>query len=505
MSFPSDSLKQDVFSPTATLCVDDTALSDTRSKAEPASDLEKSTSSTINIASEEQLLSTLRKRLILVVLSGAQFFDIYNSCAAIIALPALGADLKFSPAALQWVLSAYTLTFAAFMLISGRLSDMFHPKPVFVVGFLVIGLLSIPIAASVNPIMTIVLRALQGIGAAMNVPSAVAMISTSFLDHKERGRAYAIYGAFGAIGNCLDFIIGGVISSRTSWRWVFYVIAILVIPFAMVSWIILPRHINHLAKEKKGLDWPGVFSLTVGLILFVFAISQASAAGWQSPGVIAPLILSVVMFAMFLLIERIVKDPALPPRTWTNKSFTPLFFYGWSVYWWLFSSELQLVQIFTASSTTSCRDLWQFSSLSAAVRCLPLGISGGATAMLTGYIASKMPRRLLLVGGQALMVVGATLFALADDPSKYWSHIVPGMVFGNIGVAIGYVGCTIVVMEGVREGEEGVVSAVMYTAYQIGATLGLASKHFDSSRLDFMTSELIRISHTSRHFYYARD
>ncbi|GAW01048.1 efflux protein [Lentinula edodes] len=463
----SPSLTQDIpFSPTTTICVDDTTLSNPRTKTEPASDLEKSPSNTINTTLQQLPLSTLRKNLVLTVLSGAQFFDIYISCAAIIALPTLGADLGFSPAALQWVLSAYTLTFAAFMLISGRLSDMFHPKPVFVAGFLVIGLLSVPIAASVNPIMTIVLRALQGIGAALNVPSAIAMISTSFPDHKERSRAYAVYGAFGAIGNCLGFIIGGVISARTSWRWVFYVIAILVIPFAVVSWFILPAHTNRSAKGTKDLDWPGVSSLTVGLILFVFAVSRASAAGWQSPGVIAPLILSIFMFATFALIEHLVKDPALPPRTWTNKNFTPLFFYGWSVYWWLFSSELQLVQVFT--------NLWYLSPLSAAVRCLPLGISGGATAMLTGYIASRIPRRLLLVGGQVLMVVGAALFALANDPSKYWSHIVPGMVFGNIGVAVGYVGCTIVVMEGVREGEQGVVSAIMYTAYQIGATIGLA-------------------------------
>jgi MFS family permease len=111
------------------------------------------------------------------------------------------------------------LTFAAFMLISGRISDMFHPKPVFVAGFLIIGVLGIPIGASVNPIMTIVLRAVQGIGAAMNIPSAIAMITSSFPDAAERSRAYAIYGAFGAIGNCSGFILGGVISSQASWRW----------------------------------------------------------------------------------------------------------------------------------------------------------------------------------------------------------------------------------------------------------------------------------------------
>ena len=115
------------------------------------------------------------------------------------------------------------------------------------------------------------------------------------------------------------------------------------------------------------------------------------------------------------------------------------------------------------------------SVLSAALHSIPLGISGGTTAYLTGIFAPKVPRRILLVVGQLMMGVGAILFALADARDKYWSHIVPGMIVGMFGMAIAYVGCTIVVMEGARDGEEGVVSAMMYTSYQVGATLGLAS------------------------------
>ncbi|KAK7453580.1 hypothetical protein VKT23_001463 [Stygiomarasmius scandens] len=450
-------LKGIPLSATPTLCGDCEEKKDTMSLKLESADL----------TNQNQELSSLRKNLILAVLSGAQFFDIFNACAAIIALPALQEDLNFDEGTIQWVLAAYTLTFAAFMLISGRLSDMFHPKPVFVIGFLIIGLLSIPIGASVNPVMTIVLRALQGIGAAMNIPSAVAMITTSFPDAAERGRAYAIYGAFGAIGNCLGFILGGVISSQASWRWVFYLLAILVIPFSVVSWFILPGATSSEEKsQKKGLDWPGVASLTAGLILFVFAISEGSASGWKSARVIAPLVISIFAFGAFLFIERIVKDPALPPRTWTNKNFTPLFFVGWSIYWWLFSVEMQLVEVFTT--------LWGISTLSAAIRCLPLGIAGGTSAYLTGIFAPKIPKLVLLISGQVFMGIGSILFALADTESKYWSHIVPGMIIGMIGLGAAYIACTIVVMEGTRKGEEGVVSAVMYTSYQVGATLGLA-------------------------------
>ncbi|KAF5332051.1 hypothetical protein D9758_016563 [Tetrapyrgos nigripes] len=137
----------------------------------------------------------------------------------------------------------------------------------------------------------------------MNIPSAIVMITSSFPIAAERGWAYAIYGAFGAVGNC-----------QLSWRWVFYLLAILVIPFSVLSWFILPGA-SAKKTQNKSLDWPGVASLTVGLILFVFAISEGSASGWKSARVIAPLVISVFTFAGFLVIERIVKDLALPPHT----------------------------------------------------------------------------------------------------------------------------------------------------------------------------------------------
>ena len=121
------------------------------------------------------------------------------------------------------------------------------------------------------------------------------------------------------------------------------------------------------------------------------------------------------------------------------------------------------------------------SVLSAAVRSIPLGISGGINSYLTGMFAPKVPRRILLVVGQLMMGVGAILFALADTRDKYWSHIVPGMIVGTFGLATSSVGCTIVIMEGARDGEEGVVSAMAFTSYEVGATLGLASTFFSAS------------------------
>ncbi|KAF4584831.1 hypothetical protein EYR40_001646 [Pleurotus pulmonarius] len=436
----------------------------TESTPQEAEKLDVESSAVENAVPPTETLSRRRKILVLFIVCLAQFFDIFNGNASIISLPELGRDLGFEPGALQWILSAYTLTFASFMLISGSVSDIFHPKPVFCAGFAVVGLFAIPVGASVHPIMAIVFRALQGIGAAMNVPSSLAMIRIAYQDPVEQNHAYAWYASAGAIGNVLGFIIGGVLTARTTWRWVHYLIAIAVIPTSIVAWFILPNPVPKTDK-RRSIDLPGVLTLTAGLILFVYAISASSDSGWGSPQVITTLVLSVVVMGAFFGVEKVVKEPALPLQTWTNKNFIPLFFYGWTAYWWLLGMELQLVDVFT--------QLWHDSSLIAAVRCIPLGPSGVLSCYLAGKYITKAPHT-LLIGGPTLMAVASILFALGDTPDKYWSHIFTGLIIGHMGMGGVYVGCTTMIMSGAREGEEGVVGAVTYTAYQMGATLGLA-------------------------------
>ncbi|TFK33520.1 major facilitator superfamily domain-containing protein [Crucibulum laeve] len=432
-------------------------------------------SNAVDVSKGPTSLTPLRKILILSILCAAQFFDIFNAVASIVSLPQISEDLNFKPGTIQWILSGYTLTFASFMLVAGRIADILHPKPVFTAGFLVIGILSIPVGASVNPIMAVIFRALQGIGAAMNVPSAMALISLYFSEADQRSRAYAIYGASGAVGNVLGVVVGGVLTASASWRWVYYLLAIAMSPLAVASWFILPTHQTPPSTSRRSVDWPGVFSLTAGLTLFVFAITEGSAGGWKSARVIVTLVLSIVLLTTFLVIERIVKDPAFPTRTWSNKNFTPLFFYAWSIYWSIFVSEMQLVEIFST--------LWHESALLSAVRCIPMGLTAVIASPLVGTYAPRLSRRFLLVGGQIISVAGVVLFALADTRDKYWSHIVPGMIVDMVGLSLSYVACTTVVMEGARPGEEGVVGAVMNTAYQIGATIGLTGEyHLDSGR-----------------------
>ncbi|KAJ8488461.1 hypothetical protein ONZ45_g13945 [Pleurotus djamor] len=417
--------------------------------------------------SEGTNLSGIRKALMLAIVCFAQFFDLFNANAAIVSLPSMGEDLNFAPSELQWVLSAYTLTFASFLLISGTLSDIFHPNPVFVLGLLLIGLFSIPVGASVHPIMAIIFRAIQGIGAALNVPSAVAIIRTTFHDPMQQSNAYAAYSLAGAIGGNIGFVIGGVLTAQSSWRWVHYLIAILTIPMAGCSWFVLPCvEKPKKLKQSRRIDFAGVTILTAGLILFVYAISDGSEAGWQTPQVITTLILSVVFIIVFFFVERFVSDPALPPSIWSNKNFTPIFIIAWSPYWWAFGCLMQLITIFT--------DLWGDSALIASIRCLPIGVAAMVFSFVAGKLVPKLPSRVSIVSAHICMIVGATLYALANEKGKYWSHVVPGMIIAFIGLPTLFLTCTTMAMGSARKGEEGVVGAVMFTAYQVGSTLGLA-------------------------------
>ncbi|KAI5121920.1 hypothetical protein M0805_000249 [Coniferiporia weirii] len=417
---------------------------------------------------EKTRVDAFKKFLTVPLLCSAQFLDIFSSSSSIIALPKIGDALGFSASELQWVVAAYTLTFASFLLIGGRISDIYSPKPVFLVGYATVGVLSIICAVSVNPIMLLVFRAIQGIGGALTVPPAIALIVHTVPDPQRQSQALAAFGASGAVGNAVGFVLGGVLTSRVSWVWVYYLAAIMIIPLCALSFFVLPNHKpnGEQTGKKRRVDLPGVLTLTVGLILFVYAITDASHSGWGKPQIIVTLVFSVVFIVAFFLVERKVQDPAVPPSTWSVPNVVPLFLYSLGIYWFVYGSELLLVEIF--------QDLFGWSPLKASLHCIPIGISGGTSSYFMGTYGPRLPQKVLLPLGQLFMGTGVVLYALADNPEKYWSHVLPGMIVGMMGVAIAYVGVSVAIMRSARKGEEGVVGALMNISFQLGATIGLA-------------------------------
>ncbi|KAL5478791.1 hypothetical protein ACEPAI_2068 [Sanghuangporus weigelae] len=427
----------------------------------PEIDKERNEVKVVGEVETKMELSSFRRRLLVPLLCSAQFFDIAVSSSTIIAILKIGDALDFKPSELQWLVGAYTLR-------SHPSSSSEGAPQIFVSGFAIVGTFSILCAVSVHPIMLIVFRAVQGIGAAFTIPSALALIVQTVPDPAEQAQALAAVGASGAVGNAVGFVLGGVLTSRISWRWVFYLMAIMILPLCAFSALALPgSNMYGRADKNRKIDMPGVGVLTACLILFVYAISDGSHSGWDKPQIITTLVLSLVCGVAFFFVETRVADPAVPPRTWRIPNVMPLFVYALSIYWFLYGSELQLVEIF--------QDIFGWSPLASSLYCIPIGVAGGISATLSGIYGSRFPRRLLLFVGQIFMTTSVVLFALGDSPDKYWSHIFPGMIVGMIGIGIAFVGVNVAVMASAPAGEEGVVGALVNTSIQLGATIGLAN------------------------------
>ena len=175
--------------------------------------------------------------------------------------------------------------------------------------------------------MLIVFRAITGIAGALTTPSSMAIIVETFPSPKEQSIALGIYGATASIGDSSAFLIGGAIVQNASWRWAFYIIAMGAIPLSIITFVVLPASmVNN--KEKGSIDLLGIATLTAAMVLFVYGFSNASGRGWGSPQIIVSVIMSIVMLALFIVIERVTKDPAIPLRLWHIKNFTPMFFYS---------------------------------------------------------------------------------------------------------------------------------------------------------------------------------
>ncbi|KAF4584771.1 hypothetical protein EYR38_002002 [Pleurotus pulmonarius] len=172
----------------------------------------------------------------------------------------------------------------------------------------------------------------------------------------------------------------------------------MVIPMSFAAWFLLPKHRTPPKAQRRGVDIPGVLTLTACLILFVYSISDAADAGWGSPQVITTMVLSITAFVAFFVVESIMEHPALPPKTWRNKNFTPLFFYA---HWWRLGCQLQLISVFP--------NLWYDSPLIAALRCLPIGVAGGVASYLVGRFLPRLTAKWVLVGAQILTATGSAV------------------------------------------------------------------------------------------------
>jgi MFS family permease len=251
-----------------------------------------------------------RKGAALALLCVAQFVDVLDVNAVVVALPSIGEDLGFSQANLQWVISAYVLFFAGFLLLAGRLADLWGKRRTFVAGLALFTGASLACGLSVSPEMLVIARAVQGLGAAITAPAALSIITTIFEEGPKRQRAVATWTAVAAGGGAVGLLLGGLITDVLGWQWVFLVNIPVGAAGVVLSYSLLPEIRGTSASGRP--DLLGAATVTTGLVLLVFGLTRAEEVGFGSPVALGTLLLATVFVGSFVIVERRVADPLVP-------------------------------------------------------------------------------------------------------------------------------------------------------------------------------------------------
>ncbi|OCH86704.1 MFS general substrate transporter [Obba rivulosa] len=417
-----------------------------------------------------------RKLTLLGVFCFALFLDTFNNSSLFAAIPPIAEQLDIPNSQSVWLLSAYQLTFAALLLVSGRVSDLYNPKWVFVIGASAMAVFALVAGFIRSEIPLILLRALMGAGGALTIPSALHMIVHIYPDPADQAKAITVFGGMGAIGIVLGLIIGALFVSFASWPWVFYFSTIVSVLITSSIVILVP----NIRRTKEGesraekllrfkrLDLIGVTVFTASLILFIFAVTSGSIDGWGSAKVIAPLVISVVLMVLFFLWEARLPESyaALPPKMWHYENFTILTvislipFMWWGSIFPLFSWLDELV--------------YDWSAINTGVHFLPIGLGIFPVLPLAAGLQSKLRLKWVIVIGFALQLIGTILLPFGNSKERYWPFIFPGFLLGTAGSALIYATTNIALLAVTPASASGIVSAVFNCMLQTGGATGVA-------------------------------
>lgn len=437
-----------------------------------ANDLSLSPAQTLVDGRVPQRYSLARRYFLLIIFCLAQFLDAFNNSSLFSAIPSLVIDLNMTESEATWIISAFQLTFASFLLISGRISDVYNPKYAFTFGAVMLGCISIGAGFVGDKITLIVLRALSGIAASLTIPSALTLLVEVFPEPNEQSRAIGVFGGCGAIGNVLGLIIGAIFVQFANWSWVFWFVAILAIPIGGLCMWLAPtprRGIDEPQSQRwKQLDLGGVSILTAALILFIFAITSGSTVGWATAEVLVPLVISVFGVAGFFFFETRIpaSTAAVPPRTWFLPNFSVLFGMALLPFlWW--------TTIFTII-TELWQEVYKWSVISVALRMIPIGVLAFA-ASFSGPLSNRISPKYVLLFAQCIVAIATILLATADSPDKYFSHVLPAFILGSGGAMLWYTHTNIAIFRTSPASMAGTVGAIFNGALQLGSAVGIAA------------------------------
>jgi EmrB/QacA subfamily drug resistance transporter len=403
-----------------------------------------------------------RKWWTLVAVSLAIFMLLLDITVVNVALPDIQHDLHSSFQDLQWVVDAYALTLAAFLLTSGSLGDQIGRRTIFIWGLVVFTLSSAVCGLSSTPLMLNLARGVQGVGGAMMFATALALIAGAF-EGRERAQAFGIYGAVTGAAVAVGPLIGGIITSAIGWQWIFYVN----VPIGIAAVIVSLRRVDETRDPHPGgIDWPGFVTFSASLFMLVFALVRGNDSGWGSTKIILLLVGAVVSMALFVLIEWRRRHPMFDLTLFARHSFTGANIVAFAISASIFSMFLYL--------TLYIQDVLGYSPLQAGLRFLPITLLSFAVAPLAGRLIVKVAPQILLGGGLVLIAVGLLLMTQIDATSG-WTVLIPGFVIAGAGIGLVNPPLAATAIGVVAPEKSGMASGINSTFRQVGIATGIAA------------------------------
>ncbi|MUV14411.1 DHA2 family efflux MFS transporter permease subunit [Noviluteimonas gilva] len=410
-------------------------------------------------------LDARRRWFALMVLCLGVLMIVLDSTIVNVALPSIKQDLQFNDASLVWVVNAYLLTFGGFLLLGGRLGDLYGHRRLFLAGIVAFTLASLWCGLSSSQTELVIARAVQGFGGAVVTSVALSLIMMLFHEPADRAKAMGVYGFVCAGGGSVGVLLGGLLTSALDWHWIFLVnIPIGAIVFFLCLRL-LPGGSGHAAGGK--LDVAGAVTVTVGMMLAVYAIVGGNEAGWTSPTTLGLLAAAIVLLGVFLVIEARVREPLMPLSMFKLRNVATANVVGvlWAaaMFAWFFLSALYMQLVLG------------YGPMQVGLAFLPANLIMAAFSLgLSAKIVMRFGIRGPLAVGLLLAAAGLACFAAAPVAGDFTTHVLPGMVLLGIGAGLAFNPVLLAAMSDVSPADSGLASGLVNTSFMMGGALGLA-------------------------------
>jgi EmrB/QacA subfamily drug resistance transporter len=402
--------------------------------------------------------------LVLVIVGLAQFMVILDATIVNVALPSIQHRLHFSPASLQWIVNAYTLAFGGFLMLGGRAADLIGRRRLFLIGIVLFSAASLVNGLAGSAGILVAGRALQGLGGALVSPAALSVLTTTFKEGRERTTALGVWSAVAVGGGAVGLLLGGVLTSLFSWQWVFFVN----VPVGAIAILLALRYVpeSRVENARGGVDFVGAVSMTLGLVVLVYALVNAQTAGWLSLTTLGLSAIAVALLATFVVVEMRLRHPLIRLGIFRMRSIT-----GANAAMLLVAAGMFALFYF---ASIYVQEVLGYSALRAGLAFLPVTAGIVIGAGLSQQLIPRVGVRAVGLVGMSIAAVGLIILSRIPVAGTYLGDLLPGLMVMSIGMGLTFVPITLIATTNVEEDDAGLASGLLNTSQQLGGAIGLA-------------------------------